>query len=121
MENLQFETLKGLTLTAVEKFSNNYDRIIFETLCGRTFIMEHIQDCCESVWIEDVVGDLDDLIGNPILVAECVEGEVTYDNWGGDQQYTFYKIDTVKGGVTIRWNGSSNGYYSISVGFYEEK
>jgi hypothetical protein len=76
---------------------------------------QHHQDCCESVYIEDICGDLDDLVGAPLVEAEEVsdyEGEAT-----GDESYTwtFYKFATRKGFVTVRWYGSSNGYYSESV------
>ena len=75
----------------------------------------------------DIVGDLKDLIGSPILLAEEVSFE--HDDPPDapldkiDKEYrdsfswTFYKLSTLNGSVTIRWYGESNGYYSESVDF----
>ena len=116
----EFSDLKGQTLhsiLAVGEYGD--DALHFVTETGLEYLMYHSQDCCENVQIEDVVGDLDDLIGSPILEAEVV----TEDGDGQDEStmWTFYKIGTIKGHVNIRWHGSSNGYYSVSVDFDKVK
>jgi hypothetical protein len=111
--------LLGETLERVEGAEEGSGEIVFVTVEGRKYRMYHDQECCESVYVEDVCGDVGDLLGCPIEVAE----ESTNDKEGSDewedqaQQWTFYKLVTVKGHVTIRWYGRSNGYYSTSVSF----
>lgn len=122
---VEFETLKGETIKAVNNLYDNSlgETILFETISGRIFLMYHNQDCCESVYIEDICGDLDDLIGSPLLMAEEIDNDDSYSlpDKDGDasETWTFYKLATEKGYVTIRWYGSSNGYYSESVDFME--
>jgi hypothetical protein len=88
---------------------------------GEHIHLVHQQDCCEDVYLDDVCGDLQDLVGSPLLVAEEVEGETSAMEGSGDYDtedsytWTFYKLDTAKGGIVARWFGSSNGYYSESV------
>jgi hypothetical protein len=48
------------------------DEIKFYCSDGHLYTMQHHQDCFESVSIDDIVGDLDDLIGSKILMSECV-------------------------------------------------
>lgn len=115
--------LIGKTLQSVTQTSD--DRIIFRTDEGDEYTLGHHQDCCESVSIESVIGDLDDLIGTPILLAEeATSGENptgVEKEYPGSFTWTFYKFATIKGYVDIRWYGESNGWYSESVDFDKKK
>ena len=122
----KFEDLKGKILLNIENVDNF--ELIF-TLAAGKYALNHDQDCCEDVRIVDINGNLDDLIGTPILLAE----EVISDNKNPEGidppiyldsfTWTFYKLATIKGYVTIRWLGESNGYYSehVSFGKFAEK
>lgn len=112
-----FEDLEGRTIKAIEVEKVNDDCIKFAMDNGDVYRMDHSQECCEYVYIEDICGDLEDLIDMPILVAEERSEEGDDPEGYGIQGWTFYELRTIKGSVTIRWNGSSNGYYSIGVGF----
>ena len=111
---LGVEELLGKTLAKIAQ--NGDDELYFTTTDGTTYKMFHFQDCCESVYIEDIIGDLDDLVGSPLLMAEEVT-EAGEDEYYESSTWTFYKFATLKGYVTIRWFGESNGYYSESVDF----
>ena len=111
------DDLLGRTLVSVVK--DGTEEIIFTADTGERWKMYYEPDCCASCWIEDVAGDLQDLVGSPILQAEestsdARDAKVKYDD---SSTWTFYKLATVKGYVTIRWYGSSNGYYSETASF----
>jgi len=140
----KLEELKGKILLSI-KVNEDNDEIIFRTVCGEVFKMYHESDCCESVSINDINGDLQDLVGSEILIAEEVnseefekqyiesfkleDGKEDYD-WNYKDQdgnskpesftWTFYKFATIKGYVDIRWHGESNGYYSEGVDFVKQ-
>jgi len=125
LNDLKFESLKGKVLVGIEVIDGDedFDSIFFTTDTGDRYRLYHPQECCETIEIEDVCGDINDLLDTPILLAE----EVTHDNEIPDGVnmpeyyesfiWTFYKIGTVKDTVTIRWYGGSNGYYSERVNF----
>lgn len=118
----QLKDLIGKTMVSVD--NNNNDEIIFKTDDGKQYKLFHEQDCCENVNVEDVNGNLEDLIGSPILMAEEATSNenpesITKEYQNDSYTWTFYKFATMKGYVTIRWYGESSGYYSEKVDFCE--
>lgn len=107
------------------KVESDHDSVTFINVMpeGPHYRMEHIQDCCESVELEDINGDLNDLVDTPILHAEEVSNadEPPKHPDADSYTWTFYKFRTAKGYVTLRWYGTSNGYYSEGVSVISSK
>lgn len=106
---ITINVLEGKTFTSV----NRVDESIIFKGSEYEYRLYHDQDCCESVTIEDICGELTDLENTPIVYA--YETSDHRDDYDGSETYTFYHFRTIKGTVTIRWYGTSNGYYSESV------
>ena len=77
------------------------------------YIFYHEYSCCESVWLTQVDGISDKIIGSRIVMAEVVTDEKDTEN--GHITWSFYKISTNKGMIDFRFQGESNGYYSETV------
>ena len=99
--------------------NENIKKLLEEVAKKNGVTYNHELDCCENVFLEDITGDLNDLVGVPLLLAEerSEDGKCEY----GTCLWTFYEFRTVKGSVTVRWFGESNGYYSESVDFRKEE
>ena len=120
----KFSDLKGKTLIKIDGLVKGSDFVTFYTKEGNIYEMYHDQDCFEKVEVEDICGDIQDLLDSPILLAEESTSREnpkgTEMEWQDDSfTWTFYKLSTFKGDVTIRWYGESNGYYSERVDFIE--
>lgn len=127
MKYAEFSALVGETIINISRNEDGYDNneeMRFECASGKTYWMGHYQDCCESFCLSEIIGDLEDIKNSPVLLAE----EVASDDDDGETAppegytpesftWTFYKISTIKGSVTLRWLGESNGYYSESADF----
>lgn len=115
MSQAPFSDLIGKTCSEVLRVDN--EEIHFTCTDGARYKMHHISNCCESVTIEDICGELQDLVGSPILQAEESTNQDNPPDNHESFTWTFYRIATAKGQVVIRWLGESNGYYSESVDF----
>ncbi len=94
--------------------------IFFEDNCG--MILEHDQDCCEYVSVDQVDNDVHRHLGAIFLflIEKTVNNE-DCPQWSMEENHddsmtsTFYDLVTSKGRLSFRWKGESNGYYSESV------
>lgn len=118
-----FEEMIGKTIVEITGAEIGSDDMLLRAETGELFRFEHIQDCCESVSIEQIDGAVRDLIGEPLVMAEEVTDYFAPAPLHPDDSYTwtFYKFATIKGYVTVRWLGQSNGYYSEGVSFSSSK
>lgn len=147
MYDATFDELKGKMLTKIETDCDG-ERMTFHCADGTVYQLKYYHDCCARCTVEDVCGELEDLLNSPILMADEVSSneptpelmaerrsqydkekaergdDFCYDNFEDycrsqfeSETWTFYKLATVKGAVTIRWYGSSNGYYSERATF----
>lgn len=113
-ERCSIKDLKGKEIKSIEGLEEGSDQVEIVTTDGYLYIMYHEQDCCEIVWIEDVYGEVNGLIGSPVVEAEERTNRDKYDAYGS-HTWTFYTLATSKGWLDMRWLGESNGYYSEGV------
>ena len=104
IDDLVGKAVRGLA------YSDEYFQILTDDCI---YIFYHEYSCCESVWLTQVDGISDKIIGSRIVIAEVVTDEK--DTECGHITWTFYKIGTNKGMIDFRFQGESNGYYSETV------
>jgi hypothetical protein len=113
--SIEMNCIGATVVSTARSVDSTDDNDVFEIVTDRgTIRMHHGQECCESVRISDITGDPADLVGGVIALFE----ERTEDEPLGEDdlsRWTFYELRTTKGDITIRWFGSSNGYYGVSV------
>jgi predicted RNA-binding protein len=113
--------IKALIGKRIKSIKVDYDEheVIFNCE-GAKYKLLHIQDCCESVVIDDIVGDPKDFKGQVIIDAyESTNQGNSGSEICDSETWTFYIIRSLKFSLDIRWHGESNGYYSESVDFQQ--
>ena len=106
------------TVTSID-VNMDESRIVLNCV-GYKYTMMHNQDCCEQVYIESINGDASDFINQNVLEASESTGHIDTE-WDDElAEWTFYNIVCNKGYLQIRFNGSSNGYYSVGVDVIRE-
>lgn len=122
-KSIDINILTGKTITQIDGMSKDSEMVTIYTSDGKIYQMYMEEEYGADIYLEDVCGDVLDLIGYPILNAEKVTNEENLKDEDGriidSSTWSFYKLSTIKGDVTLRWYGTSEGYYSEEVDFYE--
>ena len=119
-DNYEPKDLVGKTLiNVIVDYKNNEIELYFDDKTIAKFY--HMQDCCESVYIESPEYDVADLklyIGQTL--TDCYRKSTSHTVEYGSETIT--KLGFCFGGfwfdqkrVEIIWKGESNGYYSEGV------
>lgn len=117
----QIKQLEGQTFICVDGCERYSYAVFFHSVDGGVFCMHSGEDdgCEEAVWLEEVHGDVEDLVGVPILkaYADTVHWNMflNQNTRQSSLRATFYRLSTIKGTVTFRWLGTSNGFYAEEV------
>jgi hypothetical protein len=112
-ERVEFTKLKDKIIKHINCIKNEEGELvqfIFTCANGEIYKQYHTQGCCETVYVEDINGDLEDLLNEPILLANETSSKKDMDDY--HMTWTFYNLSTIKGSVCMRWMGKSNGCYS---------
>ena len=107
--------LIGERTKRVKQSGNEF--ILFELESGLFGLLYHEQNCCEDVYIADVVGELGDLENTILWDARFDQGETGSESDYESFTWTFVNLQSDKGHVQIRFYGVSNGYYSEEPDF----
>ena len=121
--SVEFDVLKGKTITSIEGMEVGSTQIQFNCSDGYSYIMGHAFTNVEpvEVQVDDICGEVDSLIGSPIVIAEENYNEDGEPKNTSDKSWlwVFYKFATIKGYVDIKWYGVSDGRYSEAVEMYK--
>jgi len=119
MQNVEINFLVGKTCSSVQVFFDEENNVIFFNTPEGTLSMRHNQECCETVFVKQIDGDLNDLVDTPILSAYRETKGIGYNESDYVKKadlWTFYRFQTAKGPVTISWHGTSEDWMEFMRG-----
>lgn len=124
-EENEWFTLEGQILSSIEMKDNQ--ELYLKSVSGRSWILAHGQECCETVDFVGVDGNSKNLIGKKIVKAYTDNGAEPpswYRNWSSSG-WTLWETFTLESedGTKVTWRsiGDSNGYYGVQMTFSEIK
>jgi hypothetical protein len=112
------DLLRGRTVTSIEGLAKDSTEVVINMPTGK-LLFSHEQECCESFWLEDFEDDrnthlrayeYDRFLGVELLTNQ--DDPAPEDKYTEHYTWTYVRLKFQSGDVTLRFIGSSNGYYS---------
>lgn len=117
-KEVELSVLVGKTIKEIKGLEKESDEVRVITDDDNEYLFYHQRDCCEHVALNDFEISSESLVGGLITLSEQLKNvEDPIIELSESYTWTFYKIETDKGGLWMRWLGESNGYYSEEVDF----
>lgn len=114
VSDIEISAMVGKTPTRIEGGVGGHE-VTFHCLDGWKFqfyFEDEDTGNAASIRLEDLGGgSLDSLLGHELVAAEMVSDDAP-EYEGNHATWTFVKLRSHGGDVTMRWWGSSNGYYA---------
>lgn len=119
MNYANFFELKGQIIESITGLTEGNDEVVITTNIGK-YRLYHLQDCCEEVLINKVIGNVSDLVGEVIFAEE--DAGANDPGWFNEKFYdshtwTKYVLKTDNASLEFWFLGTSNGYYGEDVIF----
>lgn len=120
-----FFTLKGKTITKIEFGNESVDITTLTDKIQNQYSLYHEQDCCESVSLYRVIGNIADVLNAPITLAEedahsnDPDWYTEKSDWRDSFTWSVFVLETTRGRVEFWFLGESNGYYGETVNFHK--
>jgi len=116
----RFASLLGRTLVEIRGAFEGSEEVVLMTADKKAYRLHGDSGYVLDTRLEDIAGNVADLVGTPLLMAQVVSSQAapsdlkSYGEWESST-WTYYKLATVKGYVTLRWWANSDGNYCEEV------
>ena len=102
-------------IKSIEGLYQDSERVTIRFEDGSYITQYHESDCCETVEVHQVDGDIAKHIGATAIDYIEKSSTANNDEVSESGTWTFYTLKTSSGYLDWRWLGESNGYYSEDV------
>lgn len=125
--DFDFSFLQGKVIEDVWCMDSSFNRLrpenfnrtnyIYFVIEGMNYCLTTLDDWDTNSYLHEIVGDLMNLVGSKVELAECIESDIDNDYIG----YVFYKIRSNMADVTISWCLENTDWYTAVGSFYKEE